>query len=323
MIKIDEKIAIIGLACRFPKSNSIDEYWRNLCEKKNCLTRFDLSEIRHDNSLLQDNTYRGNYVPVKGIIQDVDKFDAEFFGFSPTDAKILDPQQRHFLECAWEALEHSGNVPSKTLKGKMSVFAGMADSSYLQVNLLKNQNFCAENDWFQARVATSIGSVATQLSYRLNLHGKSISINTACSTSLVALGQACEDLLTGESYIALVGAAAINLPQENGYFYQVDGIESPEGRCCPYSHNANGTVFSNGVGVVVLKRLNDAIVDNDTIYAVIAGVGIKLEGIYLHKSIYSESYILAKYFLEIFLLPHWKYLSYKNAEYKHLMLYSH
>lgn len=256
-------IAIVGMSCRLPKANNIEEFWSSLCKGIDCLTRFADNE---------------DLIQVRGILDNVEKFDASFFGFSPVDASITDPAQRVFLECAWEALEHAGVAPSKLPANTISVFAGMADSTYLYENLLKNTWFCQEQSAFQQRIATSTSMLSTQTSYRLNLTGKSVNVNTACSTGLMVVEQACQDLLLGHSDVALAGASSIILPQEYGYRYQPGSILSPDGYCRPFAENANGTVFSNGVGVVVLKRLEDAIRDNDTIYALIKGRGTNNDG---------------------------------------------
>lgn len=261
-------VAIIGMACKFPQANNVQEFWSNICNGRDCLTNFGMTS--------EPENMPPNFVPIKGIIENIDKFDAKFFGFNPSDASFLDPQQRLFLECAWEALEFSGNkVNSDKI---ISVFAGMADSSYLQENLLKNNLFRQKNDWFNTRVATSIGTLSTKISYHLNLRGKSLNINTACSTGLVAVDQACQDLVTGNSDIAMAGGVSIDLHQRTGYLYQENGIESIDGKCRPFSDEASGTVFSDGVGVVVLKRLEDAVHDNDTIYAVVKGCGVNNDG---------------------------------------------
>lgn len=262
-------IAIIGMSCRFPKANSLDEFWDNLCNQVDCLERFELAE---------DDLEKKNYVPVRGVLSDIESFDASFFGFSPVDASITDPQHRVFLEVAWEALEHAGVAPQKSSDKTISVFAGMTDSTYLQENLLKNNWFLNEYDHFQQRIANSIGMLSTQLSYRLNLKGRSVNVNTACSTGLIAVDQACQDLMIGDSDIALAGAVSIIVPQQNGYQYQEGSIVSPNGICSPFSDKANGTVFSNGIGVVILKRLEDAVKEGDTIYAVIKGRGVNNDG---------------------------------------------
>lgn len=215
---------------------------------------------------------------MRGIVNDIDQFDAQFFGMNPYDASMMDPQQRIFLECAWEAFEHAGIVPANNSHQKISVFCGMADSSYLQENILKSHPQKDHPDWFNIHVATSMGALSTQISYRLNLRGKSVNVNTACSTSLVAVSQACQDLLAGQSDIALAGSVSIDLHYRDGYLYQSEGIESADGTCRPFDEAANGTVFSDGVGVVILKRLSDAIRDNNNIYAVIKGCGINNDG---------------------------------------------
>ncbi|MBA2653190.1 MAG: amino acid adenylation domain-containing protein [Tatlockia sp.] len=268
-------IAIIGMACRFPKSNSLEEFWDNLCRGVDCLERFSNEELAKLNN---PRIGERNFVPVRGILADIDKFDANFFGFSPTDASITDPQQRLFLECAWEALEHAAVVPSQMGTKTISVFAGMADSTYLHENLLKNSWVRQELDRFQQRIASSVGMLSTQVSYRLNLKGRSLNINTACSTGLVAVAQACQELMMGTSDVALAGAVSIAVPQNDGYIYKPGGIESLNGQCHPFESRAEGTVFSNGAGVVILKRLDEALADNDTIYAVIKGVGVNNDG---------------------------------------------
>jgi amino acid adenylation domain-containing protein len=267
-------IAIIGISCRFPKANSIEEFWDNICQGRNCLDRFTEEELTQTKTKLQQE----NFVPVRGILSDIEQFDANFFGFNPMDASIADPQHRLFLECAWEALEHASVVPSQMDTKTISVFAGMTDSTYLHENLLKNGWTGKELDRFQQRIASSLGMLSTQVSYRLNLKGRSLNINTACSTGLVTVAQACQELMMGTSDVALAGAVSIVVPQANGYIPQQGGIESPDGECRPFEQHANGTVFSNGVGVIILKRLEDALIDNNTIYAVIKGVGVNNDG---------------------------------------------
>ena len=264
---LSTEIAIIGMSCRFPSANNIDEFWTLLCDGVDGLTRFDIEpDVGRET------------VGVRGVVSDIEQFDASFFGFSPIDASITDPGQRIFLECAFDALEHAALAPSKLTSIAISVFAGMTDSSYLQENLLKNQWFCNEHDMLQQRIATSTSMLSTQVSYRLNLKGKSVNVNTACSTGLMAVEQACQDLLLGQSDIALAGATSIVVPQNKGYHYQPGSIVSPDGFCRPFADNSNGTVFSNGAGVVVLRRLQDAILNNDTIYAVIKGRGVNNDG---------------------------------------------
>lgn len=266
------EIAIVGFSCKFPRANNWRDFWQNLCDGNDCLTNFKGSIEYPQNSLADSK----KFIPVKGVIQGIGEFDATFFGYSPNDAASMDPQQRIFLECAWAALEDSGNILHEDKI--ISVFAGQADSTYLQENLLKNRKFNTQNDWFNARLSTSMGALSTQVSYKLDLRGKSININTACSTGLIAIEQACQDLSLGYSDIALAGSVSIDVGQRNGYYYQEHGIESKDGKCSPFSSDATGTIFSDGVGVVVLKRLSDAQKDGDTIYALVRGCGINNDG---------------------------------------------
>ncbi|MBA4283871.1 MAG: non-ribosomal peptide synthetase/polyketide synthase [Candidatus Puniceispirillum sp.] len=269
-------IAIVGMSCRFPKANSLEEFWENLCNGKECLDTFEkeyLQSLYNNPKVLDDS-----FIPVKGIISNADMFDAHFFGFNPYDAKITDPQHRIFLECVWDALEHAGFAPNKNPDKKVSVFAGMADSTYLLRNILRNNNLAKEADYFQERIATSIGMLSTQISYRLNLKGRSLNINTACSTGLVTVDHACQDLILNNCDVAIAGAIHISTPIKSGYHYQKNSILSQDGHCRPFSKSANGTVFSDGGGVVILKRLEDALRDNDTVYAVIKSCGINNDG---------------------------------------------
>lgn len=268
------EVAIVGMACRFPGANSLQEYWDNLCIGKESLQRFEPEQLPNQPSSVAEK----HFVPVRGILRGIEQFDANFFGFNPGDAQIADPQQRIFLECAWEALEHAAIAPEKLEAQSISVFAGMSDSTYLQENLLKSTWFNKEHDLLQQRIATSASMLSTQVSYRLNLKGRSINVNTSCSTGLATVDHACQDLILGYSDIALAGAASIVVPQVDAYVYQHGSIVSPDGHCRPFSDAANGTVFSNGVGVVILKRLADALVDGDTIYAVIKGRGVNNDG---------------------------------------------
>lgn len=269
---ISKDIAIIGMSCRFPNAQNINEFWQALCEGNDCLTRFD------DTSLPSSHLTDENFVPVKGVFDNANKFDADFFNFSPVDAKITDPQHRIFLECAWEALEHAAIAPGKMQSKVISLFSGMTDTTYLTENLEKSQWSCNETNAFQRRIATSMGMLSTQVSYRLNLKGRSVNLNTACSTGLVTIDHACQDLILGQSDIALAGASSIVFPEKQSYLYQSGNILSKDGKCRPFSSESNGTVFSNGVGIVVLKRLEDAINDKNTIYAVIKGCGVNNDG---------------------------------------------
>jgi len=269
-------VAIIGISCRFPGADNYTTFWENLLKGKESIQSFTKEELVREgvNEALLNNP---NYIKARGILEEIDRFDASFFGFGVQDAKMLDPQQRIFLECAWEALESAGYCSEK-FEGLIGVYASMADSLYLQNNLLKNAEFWQSYDWFHARIATSITTLSTQTSYRLNLTGPSINITTACSSSLVAVANACTALIDGDCDLAIAGAVNISVPQKNGYLYQKEGIESADGHCRPFDANGSGTVFGNGVGIVILKRLEDALKDRDEIYAVIKGWSINNDG---------------------------------------------
>ncbi|HEV2524148.1 MAG TPA: polyketide synthase, partial [Gammaproteobacteria bacterium] len=269
-------VAVIGMSCRFPGANNVELFWDNLVKGIETIHRFTKEELQAagiSDALLNDP----RYIRAKGILDDIERFDANFFGYNPNDARITDPQQRMFFECAWEALEAAGCIPEK-YEGLIGVYASMADSLYLQNNLLKNKNCSETLDWFQTRIGTSVTTLSTQLSYRLNLQGPSINITTACSSSLVAIATACRGLIDYDCDVAIAGASAIAVPQKSGYLFQEDGIESSDGHCRAFDADAKGTVFSNGVGVVILKRLEDAIQDGDPIQAVIKGWSINNDG---------------------------------------------
>ncbi len=214
-------------------------------------------------------------------LTDIELFDAAFFGISPKEAEIIDPQHRLFIECVWEALENAG-YNSETYGGQIGLFAGTTLSSYLLTNLFSNfytdLDLLKPAETFQIFVGNDKDHLSTQISYKLNLKGPSVNVQTACSTSLVAVHFACQSLLNGESDIALGGGVSITVPQTTGYYYETGGILSADGRCRAFDANASGTIFGNGLGVVVLKRLEDAIADGDYIHAVIKGSAINNDG---------------------------------------------
>lgn len=260
-------IAIIGMSGKFPKAATIQQFWDNLKSAQNCITYFNDEELKQAG--IATNTLRNpKYIKAGGIIDNPDLFDAEFFNFSPKEAEITDPQHRLFLECAWEALETSGHVPQK-YTGIIGVYAGMCDSSYLVENNINNlENFLATNHSF----------LSTKTSYKLGLTGPSININTACSTSLVATILACQSLLNYDCDIAIAGGTGMHFPQQQGYFYEEQGINSADGHCRAFDQDATGLVLGSGIGVVILKRLEDAIADNDSIDAIIRGFAINNDG---------------------------------------------
>jgi acyl transferase domain-containing protein len=271
-----DEIAIIGMAGRFPGANNVETFWQNLrsgIESIYFLTDEELIKAGVDSGLLNNP----NYVKANGILEDIDLFDASFFGFSPREAEITDPQHRIFLECVWEALENAG-YNSETYSGQISIFAGVAASSYLLSNLYPNRDLMESADSYQILIGNDKDFLPTLVSYKLNLRGLSINVQTACSTSLVAVHLACQNLLNGESDIALAGGVTVGAQQKTGYHYQQGGILSPDGHCRAFDAQAQGTIGGNGLGVVVLKRLEDAISDCDYIHAVIKGSAVNNDG---------------------------------------------
>ncbi|HXB22565.1 MAG TPA: beta-ketoacyl synthase N-terminal-like domain-containing protein [Candidatus Solibacter sp.] len=263
-------VAVIGLTGRFPRSNSAEALWRNLCDGVEGISFFSDEELLATRET-RENLDNPNYVKAGGMLTDIDLFDAEFFACSPREAAMLDPQHRLFLECAWEALELAGYAPG-SYRGRIGVFAGCAMSDYLPRACVK------DIDPMLAALATEKDFLPTRVSYKLNLRGPSIAVQTACSTSLVAVHLAWQSLLAGSCDMALAGGASIRLLEPAGYWHWEGGISSPDGHCRAFDEQAAGTVFGDGVGIVVLKRLTDALRDRDTIRAVIRGSAINNDG---------------------------------------------
>ena len=269
------EIAIIGMAGRFPGAKDIDQFWQNLRDGVESISFFSDEEVERegvDRSLLDDP----KYVKAHGRLEDSDLFDAAFFGFTPREAEITDPQQRVFLECAWEALENAGYDPER-YKGAIGIFAGVSMPSYLW-NVLSNADLIKNLSGKLIKFGNDKDFLPTRVSYKLNLKGPALAVQTACSTSLVAVHLACQSLLCGESDIALAGAVSITFPQKAGYLYKEGGILSPDGHCRAFDADAQGTVAGNGAALVVLKRLDDALADNDSVLAIIKGSAINNDG---------------------------------------------
>ncbi|MEG3973096.1 beta-ketoacyl synthase N-terminal-like domain-containing protein [Microcoleus sp. herbarium8] len=271
-----DEIAIVGMAGRFPGAKDVEIFWQNLrngVESISFFTDEELISTGTDPALFNDP----KYVKAGTVLEDIELFDAAFFGFTPREAEIADPQQRLFLECAWEALENSG-YNSDNYSGQIGLFAGVTISSYLFFNIYPNRDLIESVDLFQVLIGNDKDHITTQTSYKLNLKGPSINIQTTCSTSLVAVHLACQSLLNGESDIVLAGGVSIQVPQNTGYLYQEGGINSPDGHCRAFDANAQGTIFGSGLGIVVLKRLEDAVADGDCIHAVIKASAINNDG---------------------------------------------
>ena len=287
------EIAIIGMAGRFPGAPNLDIFWRNLrdgVESIAFLTSEELELSGVDPVPVSDP----QYVKAASVLDDVELFDAAFFGYTPREAEIMDPQQRVFLECAWEALERAGYDP-ETYTGMIGLFAGARSNSYL-FNLYSHPDIVRSQGAFQIGLGNDLGFLASRVSYKLNLKGPSYAVHSACSTSLLAVHLACQSLLIDECQIALAGGVAITVPQKSGYLYHHGGIVSPDGHCRAFDAEARGTIFGSGVGLVVLKRLEDARADGDTILAVIRGSAINNDGAlkasFTAPSVYSQTEVI-------------------------------
>ena len=270
------EVAIIGMAGRFPQARDVDEFWRNLRDGVESVSFFsdeDLEAAGVERAVFS----AANYVKAGVVLDGIELFDASFFGFTPREAELIDPQQRFFLECAWGALECAG-YDAEGYDGRIGVYAGGGINTYLLFNLASHRELLESADRLQIMLGNDKDYLATRVSYKLNLTGPSVTVQTACSTSLVAVHLACQSLLNGECDMALAGGVAIRVPHRAGYLYQEGGIVSPDGHCRAFDAQAQGTIFGNGVGLVVLKRLIDALRDRDCIHAVIKGSAINNDG---------------------------------------------
>jgi len=272
-------IAVIGLAGRFPGAPTVEDFWRNLEGGTGAITFFSVEELAAagiDPRLLADE----RYVRAKGTLAGAERFDSAFFGFTPREAELMDPQHRVFLETAWEALEDAGCDPERA-PGRIGLFAGSGPSSYLITNLLpgvgRDERLATAGD-LQLLLLNDRDFLATRASYKLNLRGPSVVVQTACSTSLVAVHLACQSLLTGDCDAALAGGVSISTPLAGGYTWQDGGVMAPDGCCRAFDAAAGGSVPGDGCGVVVLKRLVDALADGDTIHAVIRASAVNNDG---------------------------------------------
>jgi len=273
----NEPIAVIGLSCVFPGAKNHEEYWQRLCQGDELITYFSPEELAQQgvsSELLQDP----HYVMARGIIEEVDCFDADFFHITPKEALRLDPQQRLFLQHAWWALETAGYCPKK-YSGRIGIFSGADSSEYFEKILHPFLQKVSQTDTLAINLARMTQSfLSTKTSYHLGTTGPSININTACSTGLVVVDVACQYLRSGYCEIALAGAVSIKQPQKIGYLYQKEGITSPDGHCRAFDEQAAGTVPSSGLGILVLKRLSEAIQDGDMIWSVIKGIAVNNDG---------------------------------------------
>ncbi|HYR58581.1 MAG TPA: polyketide synthase, partial [Chthoniobacteraceae bacterium] len=270
-------IAIIGLAGRFPGARDAREFWKNLVAGRDTITRFtdeQLAAAGHDPAKLRALP---GYVAARGLVEKPEWFDREFFGIGPKEAEVMDPQHRVFLEIAWEALEDAACDPSR-YAGLIGVFAGMSNNTYFPFFVSQRRDLLDAVGMVSAVIANEKDFLTTRLAYKLNLRGPALNIQTACSSSLVTVCVACQNLLDHQCDVALAGGISLTFPQDRGYFFQDGSMTSPDGSCRPFDERANGTVFSSGAGIVVLKRLADALADRDHIYAVIKGHALNNDG---------------------------------------------
>jgi acyl transferase domain-containing protein len=268
-----EAVAIIGLAGRFPGARSVEEFWENLRNGVESITTFTDDELLARG--VSEETLRDpSYVKASAVLDDVDRFDNDFFGISPGEARITDPQHRVFLETAWEALEDAGCDPRR-YDGAIGVYAGAGFNDY--IFRLERDKSDPITDMKQV-IGNDKDFLATRVAYHLDLRGPSFTIQTASSTSLVAVHVAAQSVLNFECDVALAGGVTIGLPQDTGYYYREGMIESPDGHCRTFDADAQGIVRGGGVGVVVMKRLSDALADGDHIRAVIIGSALNNDG---------------------------------------------
>ena len=268
-------LAVVGMAGRFPGARDVDQFWENLCAGREGVRFFRPEDL--DPSIPAEVRSDPAYVRARGVIEDCDKFDAGFFGVTPLEAQVMDPQQRIMLEVAWSALENAGHPPSQ-FPGLIGVYLGMNWNRYRTHCVSAHPDVVARFGEFNTSLANEYDFLATRISYKLNLRGPSINISTACSTSLVAIAQASQALLNYDCDIALAGGVSITVPVNSGYLYQEGSMLSADGHCRSFDASSTGTTFNDGAGIVVLRRLEDAIEDGDHIYAVVRGFAVNNDG---------------------------------------------
>jgi len=268
-------VAVVGMAGKFPGAADVDAFWKNLVAGVDGTSFFTEDEL--DPAVPEEQRRDPAYVRARGVLEGTELFDAAFFGMGPREAEITDPQNRLFLETAWEALERSGHVPA-SFTGPIGVFGGKYNNTYFERNVATRPDLIEAFGAFNAMAANEKDYVATRAAFKLDLTGPAVSIHTACSTSLVSVCAAVESLRRGECDLALAGGASVTVPVKSGHVYQEGSMLSADGRTRPFDANASGTTFSDGVAVVVLRRLEDALADGDQVYAVIRGTAVNNDG---------------------------------------------
>jgi len=278
-------IAIIGMAVRLPGADSgcstVEQFWQNLAAGRESITRFSDAEL--EDAFDADTRAAPNFVKARPILRGIENFDAEFFGMYAKEAELTDPQHRVLLECAWEAFEHAGHDPAQ-FGGNIGVFAGSSINTYFLRHVMTDRQKVADftSGYQVSQYPQLLGAghdfTATRIAYKFDLRGPAINLNSACSTSLLAVAQACQSLMLYQSDMALAGGVSISLPHQRGYQHLEGGMASADGHCKSFDAEATGTVFGSGAGMVLLKRLEDALADGDTVYAVIRGCGVNNDG---------------------------------------------
>lgn len=273
-------VAIVGMALRVPGARTLDQFWSNLMQGVESTTFFTDEQLRAAG--VPESTLRDpNYVKAFGVLEGADTFDAAFFDMPPREAEVLDPQHRQMLECGWEAMEHAGYAPGSIGfkgAGRIGVMAGVGLNSYLLQNLLGRADLIETMGPWHITLGNDKDFAASRVAYKLDLRGAALNISTACSTSLVATAMGCQSLLSYQCDMILAGGCSIHVPQDQGYMFHSGGTLSPDGRCRAFDEKAQGTLDGNGVAMVVLKRLEDALKDGDTIHAVIRGFAVNNDG---------------------------------------------
>lgn len=275
-LQAEKAVAVIGMSLRLPGASTPEEFWQNIASGTKSTTRFTTEQLAAA-GVPESEYIHPDYVPVRGVIEGAEEFDADLFGFSAREAQITDPQQRKFLECAYEALESAGY--GRQAEGcRVGVFAGTGSNTYLIRHVLPSSDIVDALGETALLVASEKDHVATRTAHRLDLHGPAIAMQTSCSTSLVTVHMAVQSLLRDEADIMLAGGSSIYFPQNSGYLFSPHDIASPDGECRAFDREAAGTVFGNGVAVIVLKRLDAALRDGDVVHAVIRGTAINNDG---------------------------------------------
>ena len=274
---MQDGIAIIGMSGKFPKAKNIQEFWDNIAQGVEGITFYSDEELL-EAGIAREVLDDPRYIKAKGEVAGIDLFDAHFFGYTPREAELMDPQHRLFLECAWEAMEDAGYDPER-IDGRVGVFAGESLSTYMILNVVPNfdTNYASAGS-LQAAIGNDKDSLTTTLTYKMDLRGAGITIQSSSSTSLVAVSMACQSLINYQCDMILAGGVSVGSPKKNGYLFEEAGIVSPDGHCRPYDAEGHGFVPGTGVGVVLLKRLDEALEDGDHIYAAIKGFAVNNDG---------------------------------------------